>query len=71
MRAKVRSQFKAGRTKAEAAVVISQMLDFFPYRSGKKSMIEKRIRAGVSRVYDEMKLLYGQEMAEASGKGKK
>lgn len=58
MRAKVRSQYKAGRTKAEAAVVISQMLDFFPYRAGEKSIIEKRIRAGVSRVYDEMKTLY-------------
>ena len=59
MRSKVRSQYKSGRTKAEAAVVISQMLDFFPYRPGEKSIIEKRIRAGVSRVYDEMKILYG------------
>ncbi len=58
MRSKVRSQYKAGRTKAEAAVVISQMIDYFPYRQGEKSIIEKRIRAGVSRVYDEMKVLY-------------
>lgn len=61
MRSKVRSQYKAGRSKAEAAVVISQMLDLFPYRPGEKSIIEKRIRAGVSRVYDEMKVLYGAE----------
>jgi cyclase len=60
MRSKVRSQYKAGRTKAEAAVVISQMIDYFPYRQGEKSIIEKRIRAGVSRVYDEMKGLYNQ-----------
>ena len=60
MRSKVRSQYKSGRTKAEAAVVISQMIDYFPYRQGEKSIIEKRIRAGVSRVYDEMKVLYGQ-----------
>ncbi len=60
MRSKVRSQYKSGRTKAEAAVVISQMIDFFPYRAGEKSIIEKRIRAGVSRVYDEMKVMYGQ-----------
>lgn len=60
MRSRVRSQFKGGRSKAEAAVVISQMLDFFPYRQGEKSIIEKRIRAGVSRVYDEMKSLYAQ-----------
>jgi cyclase len=59
LRAKVRSQYKSGRTKAEAAVVISQMIDFFPYRAGEKSIIEKRIRAGVSRVYDEMKVIYG------------
>jgi cyclase len=61
MRAKVRQQYKSGRTKAEAAVVISQMIDFFPYRPGEKSIIEKRIRAGVSRVYDEMKAFYGQD----------
>jgi len=60
MRSKVRSQYKTGRTKAEAAVVISQMIDYFPYRQGEKSIIEKRIRAGVSRVYDEMKALYNQ-----------
>lgn len=60
MRSKVRSQYKSGRTKAEAAVVISQMIDYFPYRPGEKSIIEKRIRAGVSRVYDEMKVIYGQ-----------
>jgi cyclase len=64
MRSKVRSQYKAGRTKAEAAVVISQMIDFFPYRQGEKSIIEKRIRAGVSRVYDEMKTLYNQTVAQ-------
>jgi cyclase len=60
MRSKVRKQYKAGRTKAEAAVVISQMIDYFPYKPGEKSIIEKRIRAGVSRVYDEMKVIYGQ-----------
>jgi cyclase len=60
MRAKVRSQYKQGRTKAESAVVISQMIDMFPYKPGRKSMIEKRIRAGVSRIYDEMKVFYGE-----------
>lgn len=65
MRSKVRSQYKAGRSKAEAAVVISQMLDYFPYRQGEKSIIEKRIRAGVSRVYDEMKTLYANNNSAA------
>ena len=59
MRAKVRDQYKQGRTKAESAVVISQMIDCFPYKPGTKSIIEKRIRAGVSRLYDEMKIIYG------------
>jgi len=59
LRSKVRSQYRSGRTKSEAAVVISQMIDYFPYRPGDKSFVEKRIRAGVSRVYDEMKVIYG------------
>jgi cyclase len=61
MRTKVRSQYRSGRSKSEAAVVISQMIDFFPYRPDDKSFIEKRIRAGISRVYDEMKTTYGTE----------
>lgn len=59
MRLKVRDQYKQGRTKAESAVVISQMIDCFPYKPGTKSLIEKRIRAGVSQLYDEMKVIYG------------
>jgi cyclase len=61
MRTKVRSQYRSGRSKSEAAVVISQMIDYFPYRPDDKSFIEKRIRAGVSRVYDEMKTTYGAD----------
>jgi cyclase len=61
MRAKVRSQYRSGRSKSEAAVVINQMIDYFPYRPGDKSFVEKRIRAGISRVYDEMKVIYGEE----------
>ncbi len=60
MRSKVRSQYRSGRTKSEAAVVINQMIDYFPFRPGDKSFVEKRIRAGVSRVYDEMKATYGE-----------
>jgi cyclase len=60
MRSKVRSQYRSGRTKSEAAVVINQMIDYFPYRPGDKSFVEKRIRAGISRVYDEMKVIYGE-----------
>jgi glyoxylase-like metal-dependent hydrolase (beta-lactamase superfamily II) len=61
LRSKVRNQFRTGRSKSEAAVVISQMIDCFPYRPGDKSFVEKRIRAGVSRVYDEMKASYSEE----------
>jgi len=69
MRAKVRDQYKQGRTKAESAVVISQMIDCFPYKTGTKSVVEKLIRAGVSRLYDEMKLIYGH--TNIRGKSKK
>jgi cyclase len=61
MRTKVRSQYRSGRTKSEAAVIISQMIDYFPYRPDDRSFVEKRIRAGVSRVYDEMKTSYGAD----------
>lgn len=74
MRLKVRDQYKQGRTKAESAVVISQMIDCFPYKPGTKSLIEKRIRAGVSQLYDEMKVIYGYKnvkgkIAKSGGRG--
>lgn len=70
MRVKVRDQYKQGRTKAESAVVISQMIDCFPYKVGTKSRIEKRIRAGVSKLYDEMKVIYGYRNSKNKGKSK-
>jgi cyclase len=65
MRVKVRDQYKQGRTKAESAVVISQMIDCFNFRPGTKSVIEKRIRAGVSQLYDEMKAIYGHKSSKS------
>ncbi|MGQ9500687.1 MAG: MBL fold metallo-hydrolase [Anaerolineae bacterium] len=61
MRLKVRSQIKAGRSKSEAATVVSQMIDHFPYRPGDRSFVEKRIRAGVNRIYDEIKAAYEEK----------
>ena len=61
MRLKVRNQIKAGRSKSEAATVVSQMIDCFPYRPGDRSFVEKRIRAGVNRIYDELKAAYEEE----------
>ncbi|MEM7343079.1 MAG: hypothetical protein AAF485_02445 [Chloroflexota bacterium] len=67
----MRDQYKVGRTKAESAVVISQMIDCFPYKTGTKSIIEKRIRAGVSRLYDEMKHIYGHKSSKGKTRGAK
>jgi cyclase len=60
MRLKVRNQIKAERSKSEAAMVVSQMIDYFPYRPGDRSFVEKRIRAGVNRIYDEIKAAYDE-----------
>jgi len=61
MRMKVRNQIKAGRSKSEATTVVGQMIDYFPYRPGDRSFVEKRIRAGVNRIYDEIKATYEEE----------
>jgi glyoxylase-like metal-dependent hydrolase (beta-lactamase superfamily II) len=54
-RSKVRSLYRAGKSKSEVSSLISEIADLYPFPSEQKSKVEKRIRAGLNRIYDEMK----------------
>lgn len=54
-RRKVRSVFRAGRPRADTLEAVKEMLPLFPVRVTERKEIERRIRSGLERIFDEMK----------------
>ena len=55
VRAKVRALIKTRRPKAEVAALVPSFLARFPIAEGERERMQRRIRAGLEHVYDEMK----------------
>jgi len=55
VRAQVRQLYKAGRSKSEVSSKLTYLLDFFPAVGGEREKLRQRFKAGIDRVYDEMK----------------
>lgn len=60
-RSKVRNLYSAGKGKSEVSGLVSEMIELYPFQSEQKSRIEKRIRASLNRIYDEMKAESGEK----------
>jgi glyoxylase-like metal-dependent hydrolase (beta-lactamase superfamily II) len=56
VRSKVRALIKARRPKPEVATLVAGFLPRFPIANGERERIQRRIRAGLEHVYDEVKL---------------
>jgi cyclase len=55
MRARVRSLYRAGKTKQETSnILVSEMLGWFPVPGDRKSKVESQIKSGIGRVWTEM-----------------
>jgi cyclase len=54
-RSRVRSLYRAGKSKSDVSSLISEIADLYPFPAEQKSRVEKRIRAGLNQIYDEMK----------------
>jgi cyclase len=54
-RSKVRSLYRANKSKSEVSSLVAEVAALYPFPSEQKSRVEKRIRAGLNRIYDEMK----------------
>jgi len=54
MRAAVRRNFRAGRTKSEtSSALIPQFVDAFPYAEHERDLVRMRVKGGSDRIYDE------------------
>jgi cyclase len=60
-RSRVRSLYRAGKSKSDVSSLISEMAGLYPFPPEEKARVEKRVRAGLNRVYDEMKVEYGED----------
>ena len=55
LRAQVRRLYLAGRSKAEAGALVSELMGYFPVSDDQRDIIRARVRGGVDRIYEEMK----------------
>lgn len=54
-RRRVHSLYRAGRPRADTAVLVSELLELFPYDQANVDELQRRIKAGLDRIYDEFK----------------
>lgn len=55
LRAQVRRLYLAGRSKAEASALVSELMGYFPVPDDQRDIIRARVKGSVDRIYEEMK----------------
>jgi hypothetical protein len=55
VRSKVRALIRARRQKSDVASLVAAFLPRFPIPNGERERMQRRIRAGLEHVYDELK----------------
>jgi cyclase len=72
IRAMVRKNFQAGRSKSEtSSTVIPEFFEFFPYDEAKRDQIRARIKGGSDRIYDEYRALAKANVARSRSPSKR
>lgn len=54
-RRRVQTLLRAGRPRGDTAELVGSLISEYPARDGDREEVERRIRAGLERIYDEMK----------------
>lgn len=55
-RRRVQGLYRAGRPRADTAALVPELLEVFPCADGDLERIQRRIKAGLDRIYEEFKL---------------
>ena len=55
-RRRVYSLYRAGRPRADTSTLGPELLELFPYDSGELENVQRRIKSGLDRIYEEFKL---------------
>jgi cyclase len=54
-RRRVQSLYRAGRPRADTSTLVPELLELFPYHESDLEQIQRRIKAGLDRIYEEIK----------------
>jgi glyoxylase-like metal-dependent hydrolase (beta-lactamase superfamily II) len=55
VRRRVYSLYRAGRPRAETSTLVPELMALFPYREDEEERIQRRIKGGLDRIYEEFK----------------
>ncbi|MGQ9851176.1 MAG: MBL fold metallo-hydrolase [Aggregatilineaceae bacterium] len=55
VRRRVHSLYRAGRPRADTASLVPELLTMFPYDSAESENVQRRIKSGLDRIYEEFK----------------
>jgi len=65
-RRRVLSLYNAGRPRADTSALLPELLELFPYEREDADEVQRRVKAGLDRIYEEFKL--GERNNEAGGR---
>ena len=65
-RRRVHSLYRAGRPRADTSSLVPELLPMFPYGPAEVERVQRRIKAGLDRIYEEFKL--GDRLGESGGR---
>jgi len=65
-RRRVHSLYRAGRPRADTSSLVPELLPMFPYAPAEIERVQRRIKAGLDRIYEEFKL--GDRLGESGGR---
>ncbi len=54
-RRRVQSLYRAGRPRADTSTIVPELLELFPYNPSESELLQKRIKSGLDRIYEEIK----------------
>lgn len=65
-RRRVHSLYRAGRPRADTTSLVPELLPLFPYQAHEVERVQRRIKAGLDRIYEEFKL--SDKLADGSAR---
>jgi glyoxylase-like metal-dependent hydrolase (beta-lactamase superfamily II) len=65
-RRRVHSLYRAGRPRADTSTLVPELMELFPYNEAAQEQIQRRIKGGLDRIYEEFKM--GDKIAEMPAK---
>ncbi len=64
-RRRIASLIRAGGQRSEVGQLIPELLDFFPYPASARDQVQRRIKAGLEAIYDEMRAAGDSDIEDA------